>query len=373
MKEIEALRPLKKMPTVNYLVNRETFIVTLIVSAIEIVVFLLAFLSIMSFQVAIACHIVVVGFLIGWAMYVNSIQRGRRFSYVLVMSIAGLGPYGALMCFLTLLLYKYYTRTSTNFLEWFANLFPEERTSQSALIYERLLYGWDDFSEKRGVMSFRDVLVLGSEEQKRNAIAKMTLYFRPEFTEALQLGLKDQSNSIRVQAATAIARIEEAFFKVLMELEKIYIETRNDDVLFKLATHADLYYHCGILDDERKVEVLDKGIQYYSEYLSRHPENKQAQYSLGRLFLNKKDYDAAYSLLHGCIHINAAILPNVFKAFMECLYGMQRFADLHAFARDNLNRLDPSNRKSLEILDSMKLWGVTFPVEALKLGKKYAG
>ncbi|MBL0318250.1 MAG: hypothetical protein IPP74_02945 [Alphaproteobacteria bacterium] len=373
MKEIENLRPQKKPKTVNYLANRETLLVTLLVSVVEIGIFVMAFLNIINFKVAIACHLVVVAFLIGWTMYVSKIQKGRRFSYILLMMITGVGPYGAFTCLLALILYKYYTRTSTNFMDWFANLFPEERTSQSAVIYERLLYGWDDFSEKRGVMSFRDVLVLGSEEQKRNAIAKMTLYFRPEFTEALQLALKDHSNSIRVQAATAIARIEEAFFKVLMELEKIYAETHNDDVLFKLANHADLYYHCGILDDERKVEILEKGIHYYSEYLSRHPENKQAQYALGRLFLNKKDYNAAYALLHGCIGITAAILPQVFKAFMECLYGMHRFADLHAFARDNASRLDPGNRKSLEILDSMKLWGVTFPVETLKLGKKYAG
>lgn len=373
MKEIESVRPQKKPETINFLATRLMLLVTLLVTFLEIGVFYLAFTGHITFMFAIVLHLVIVCGLALCSIYTAKIKSGRRMAYIMLMFVAGMGPYGAVTGLLSILLYKYYTRTSTNFAEWFSTLFPEERTSQSAMIYERLLYGWDDFSEKRSVMSFYDVLKLGNEEQKRNAIAKMTLYFRPEFTGALQTALRDNSNAIRVQAATAIARIEEAFFKILMELEKYYQEVKDDDVLFRLANHSDLYYHCGILDEERKSEILQKAIGYFSDYLSRHPENKQAQYALGRLYYNKGDFNAAYALLHGCLEGNGSALPQVFKTFMECLYAMRRFTDLREFARNYVGRLDPNNRKSLDVLDMMKLWGQTFPKESLQLGRGYAG
>ena len=70
------------------------------------------------------------------------------------------------------------------------------------------------------VEPFNDILSGGSVVQKQLALAKIARYFRPNLAPLLLQAIHDPDAAVRVQAATAMARIERDFMKRRMDLEK---------------------------------------------------------------------------------------------------------------------------------------------------------
>ena len=76
--------------------------------------------------------------------------------------------------------------------------------------YDSIVAG-RELSGRSAWRSFRDILALGSFEDKQAALAILTRRFTPPLAPALRLALNDPDAAIRVQAATAAARIEDLF------------------------------------------------------------------------------------------------------------------------------------------------------------------
>jgi hypothetical protein len=147
--------------------------------------------------------------LIAYAQYRKGMDVQHLALLAIVASVAGIfGAVGALLGFFFTVIFR---GRSHHFSEWYETIFPTDVPTEPQTIYDSITEGLDENPSNYSVMPFNDVMRLGSENQKRRALAKMTSRFSPRFAPAFKAALSDNNNTIRVQAATAIAKVEREF------------------------------------------------------------------------------------------------------------------------------------------------------------------
>ncbi len=319
----------------------------------------------MRLSTAIITHIAIF-IVLGWWVYFNYIkQEDLRIPLLLWLSVTGSGVFGALTCLVTITLYYLYIKTASSFAEWLASIFPERKEAHSD-VYERLKFGWDDFSEKRGVIPFRDIIALGTTNQKRMALVKMSRHFKPSFAPALLAAVNDESNPIRVQAATIISKLENEFFHVIMEMEEELEKNPEDgNLLRKIADRCDAYAYSGLLDREQQDRLRIKAIVHYKGYLEITPDDADAIFALGRLYLRCHKPQEAYSVFRKTIKLKGEVTANIVPWYMEALFNIGRITELKEFAYNNLDKIDKDNRHLLHIYEMAKLWALGIDEEQL--------
>ncbi len=286
---------------------------------------------------------------------------------VLILTMA-IGPFGSFIAFFAVFFYAFFSRSSTPFLEWLASLFPEEKMEESVGLYQRLSTGRDDFSDKRGIMTFVDIMAMGTVQQKREALGKISRYYRKEFAPALTKALHDSSNAIRVQAATVVAKIEQDFMSTYLSLSRAYRERPDDaDLLLRLAEQADAYAYSDILDRERKQEFHDKAIEYYEAYFKKRPNDLEIRFSLGRLYIRSGNPEKNSELLKEAVENDGYKSANLGMWFMESLFYMGRYREIGDIAEKYLSKLGDEAEYSFRVLDTLRLWKEGIPEENLEI------
>lgn len=286
-----------------------------------------------------------------------AVKFDNRFLILLFMTTMFTSVFGAVGTVFAIVLYLWHARFSMPFSEWFQLIFPSEAISEPESVYEELMTGRDGNDREYSVIPFMEVLHYGTETQKRDAISKMTLRFNPVFAPAFARALKDESNMIRVQAATAITKIENMFLEKLMKLSSIYDKNPNDpEVVQALAEHYDEYAFTGILDPERERNNRDKALKHYREYLRFGGNNTDIRMRIGRILLRSKQIKEAADWFEECI--NAGYEDDILYVwYMEVLFILQRY--------DRLRKLAPrmeayaESRKKLQpqLGEAILLWG----------------
>ncbi|MGE0754427.1 MAG: hypothetical protein AB7L92_04635, partial [Alphaproteobacteria bacterium] len=148
----------------------------------------------------------------GFLAFVGSaMDREGRFLLLLFIASATAGVFGAAGTVLAIVLHIWFMRFAQPFSNWFSSIFPSSPLTNNEQVYEDIQVGRDESSKPYSVISFMDVIRYGSEAQKRVALSKMTSRFHHSFAPAFKQALNDNSNNIRVQAATAISKIENQF------------------------------------------------------------------------------------------------------------------------------------------------------------------
>jgi polysaccharide biosynthesis protein PelE len=156
--------------------------------------------------------------LIAYAQYRKGMDVQHLALLAIVASVAGIfGAVGALLGFFFTVIFR---GRSHHFSEWYETIFPTDVPTEPQTIYDSITEGLDENPSNYSVMPFNDVMRLGSENQKRRALAKMTSRFSPRFAPAFKAALSDNNNTIRVQAATAIAKVEREFAAKLSRIEQ---------------------------------------------------------------------------------------------------------------------------------------------------------
>ena len=153
-----------------------------------------------------------------------------RFARLAFVATAVMSVVGSIGTLFTLILSVFYLRFRTSFEEWYQSIFPRPELSGPEQIAEEIEIGRDEHPVDYTVMSFMDVMEIGSEQQKRDALSKMTASFSPVFSKSFKRALSDDSSAIRVQAATAITRIENKFHDRLLKIENLYRDHPNNTV-----------------------------------------------------------------------------------------------------------------------------------------------
>ena len=229
---------------------------------------------------------------IAYAQYRRGMDVQHLALLAIVSSVTGIfGAIGALIGFMSTLVFR---ARASRFKDWYESIFPTDATSEPQTIYDRIVEGLDENPSTYSVMPFMDVMRLGSENQKRRALAKMTSRFSPRFASAFRAALADSNNTIRVQAATAIAKIEREFGSKLHRIEMARAKAPgNPTLLLALAKFYDDYAFTGVLDSELEKLNRERAISTYKSYLQLDPNSAEAWIAIGRLMYRNKQWAEA--------------------------------------------------------------------------------
>lgn len=298
-------------------------------------------------------HVLIVLSLCVWSFKKFRHLEDMRFPGLLTITTTFLGVLGPLFTLVTVLLYLVFRTVATNFHEWYVSLFPEHHYGEAEMLYEQISTGRDQ-STASAQDSFIDIMGLGTPGQKQAVVALVSRNFRPVFTPALKLALADKDPSVRVQAATAVARVENQFHEKWLTLESRTQRHPKDSVAWHaLARHLDDYAFAGLLDVAREAEIRTRALTAYRACYELHPENSGARCDLGRLLLRLGNVLETAQILEPLIPTSRD--ARVLSWYTECLYRLRRFEELRVLAADIPARIGGALPEGLS--DLVKLWG----------------
>jgi hypothetical protein len=285
-------------------------------------------------------------------------RKDCRIPQLLAFLLPVFGPIGAFAVAVIVPFYAFYRRKAAPFEEWFAELFPEERMQASDAIYERIQFGLDYIPKKAETHPFHDVLEYAPFQQKQTMLAKINRYFRPEFTPVLGKALNNEDNSIRVQAASVLANIDNRFMALYIKLERESAATPGEFMpMMALARHCELYAKAGILSKDAASKKRQQALELYCKCLELRPENQELKAAIARIHLENKEPFKAYSYLKKCIEENSAT-PSIYLCYMEILFQMKAFKRLRALAASPVFQFheNEEDRQAQEVMNILAQW-----------------
>lgn len=274
-----------------------------------------------------------------------------------VVATVFLGPFGVVGAAGAALLSRAHAWRATPFEEWYRALFPEERRDRTRELYEKVVLRGHGPAERSTVAPFADVISLGSLQEKQAAIALIASHFRPEFAVALRAALNDQEAAVRVQAAAAVARIEQQFLRRSIALEaRRAADSSDPTLLMELAGHYGALSATGLVDETRAREAAESALALYIDVRDRTEDEAvrvAAAGAAGRLLLRLGRTDEAERLLAPTATSDRAT-PDVVAPYLEALFRLRRFVDL----RQLCIRLRDAGSEGLPegVEDALALW-----------------
>lgn len=276
----------------------------------------------------LAGHLVVLAVSGAWLLGPH--RRRTRYATLLWVSLAAFGPLGGAGVLLALLFERHHARRATSLEQWHETLFPPAHDLEQAELWRRIGQRDHDQPGEQDVTPFLDILSFGSVPQRQATIAIIAQQFDPAFAPALRAALADEHNVIRVQAATAIARLEHQFFERTLELEAALDKAPGDvDAMLALATHHDAQAFAGLFDPAREQSCRVKAAELYERYLRQHPDDDATEFRMARLLLRRGravEAEPRFRRLAEAGHPTARLW------LMECLFAQGRYADVRRAA-----------------------------------------
>ncbi|MBP2229633.1 hypothetical protein J2847_002932 [Azospirillum agricola] len=345
--------PLERAPEGG---SAELALVGLLAAAVETAGFATAAATVIphALPAALLLHLAVCG---GLAVWVRSrLRRGLdlRLAGLMLVTTPVLGPLGPLFTLAAAALHALFRRYATGFQDWYLSLFPESEVEPARELYELIVSGRETSHLAAGE-SFTDVMSVGSPQQKQAVIALVARHFRPAFTPALKAGLADADPSVRVQAATATARVEHEFNERWLALDHA-ARSHPDDAgtVAALARHLDDYAFCGLLDANREAEIREKALAGYRHGLGLAADDDDLRHDLGRLLLRCGLPAEAAERLEPLAGRTAD--PRILFWYAESLFRLGRYADLRALAERRADLLGEAAALPDSLRDVFALW-----------------
>lgn len=294
------------------------------------------------------------------ALWIWSVARrglDLRLPWLAVGAAVSAGPFGAAGAVLCACLFALFRRHTTSFEEWYAALFPEQQIEGARALFQQIVAdARDDATAARSVASFTDILAFGTFEQKQALIALIATYFKPAFAPALKSALGHPEPAIRVQAATAVAQIEQRFLRRSIDLENELVRRPRDVPLVAAAArHYDDYAFTGLLDEDRQAENRRRALKLYHSALELAPENGDVELAIGRLLVRMGEYRTAADLLATSAGAGR-LRPAGAIWYLECLFRIGAFAQLREAAARIVPLLDGDENADPRLLEAARLW-----------------
>ncbi len=292
--------------------------------------------------------------LIAYAQYRSGMDAQHLALLAIVSSLTGIfGAVGALFGFIFNVIFR---ARSHHFSEWYETIFPTDPISPPQVIYDSITEGLDENPSPYSVMPFADVLRLGSENQKRRALAKMTSRFSPRFAEAFKSALADNNNTIRVQAATAIAKVEREFTRKLLRIEQARaMQPNNPALTLALAKFYDDYAFTGVLDHEIEKVNRDRAIASYKTYLQQDPNSQEAWIAVGRLLYRNKQWAEAADWFRAALD-RGWKMPTMLLWYFESLFRLGQHRDLRRAILEFGRGITAQEDLPRDVRDAVTLW-----------------
>lgn len=301
-------------------------------------------------------HVIMVGVAAILVFLLRKTGRDSRLALLMLVTTSFMGVVGAVGTLLTSMLTLFYVRYRSSFDEWFASIFPKGTPTLPEEIMEDIELGRDGHIYDYSVIPFLDILKIGSNAQKREALSRISSNFHPRFSPALKQALKDDSSAIRVQAATTISKIENQFHHRLMQIEQVHREYPKNPVVKKaLAEHYDHYSFTGLLDKEREQENRVKAKVHYREYIGMRAEDIEARLALGRLLMRSGLHEQAADWFKDCL--SEGYVSDAIKIwYLECLFRAGDYDQLRNSAASFHIDLSAYRNHQPEIVETIHLW-----------------
>lgn len=316
--------------------------------------------SLLSFDGKVIAHLFLSVILLFFLLFLLKRQKNDpRFLLVFALFMLPLGPQGALVIFVSLLVYLIYIKITEPLVDLLSSLIPTLERDESEIVYERILYHLDDFHPEQVPIPFRDIMSFGTYKQKRMAIDKMLRYYEPDFAPILKMGLEDPSSAVKVQAATAIGYIDQKMFSENIRLKDM-LEKDPDNLqrLKHYAEHTENYVLTDLLDKDRSSKMLKLAIQSYQKYLEKEPEDKKALFSLARLFYLSGDDSLSKQILERLL--KRTISKEVAFLMLHVLYRLKEIDALQDFAKLIESKFDKDSPQD-NFYMTVKFWSQEIP------------
>lgn len=330
-----------------------------LLSGLALVVEWLVIRSDLSIIEAFVSHVLIANLCILFVYLSSHMEWDLRFPLLLTILVATLGPLGAVIFLMTLVLFQVYSRTAQTIKDLLSSLVPKFHSDPAKDVYERIVYGLEDFEPDVTPLPFMDVITFGTDKQKRLAIEKILRYFHPLFSPALATALQDENNGIRVLAATAVATLDKLYFDKYLALEKKYhLSPDNLKTILAFAQHCDDYAVTSeILDEDKSKQMISHAIEAYERCYKMDPKDLKVAGLLGRLYVKDNRHIAAKKHLEGVLVNSSIKVPvEIYKWYMCALYQLEEYSQLRRFATDSLPA-SKTSRFTQELKELIHLWG----------------
>lgn len=295
--------------------------------------------------------------LLGLATYRAWLRKGAyAMLSVLTLTTAFFGVLAPLLLLLMLPMFGHFRRRATPFEEWYRSLFPKARLTPSQRLYESILRNEVPGAGSGGVVSFMDVIAKGQTEQKYAVIAMIARNHRPAFTPVLNAALNDNANEIRVQAATAIARLTDDFLKRIQRLEdQLAVDNEDMEVREALAQAYDDYAYSGLLEADHKRQARSKALELWMSVCAADRDNSKALFRVGRLLMRMERWELATQWWERIFDEGRAT-PQSLVWYLECLFRARRIAELRMLASHALPQIAADTSLARNTLQAVRAW-----------------
>lgn len=204
---------------------------------------------------------------------------------------------------------------------------------------------------------FIDLILGGNLEQKQAVIALVDNVFQPQFAPILREALNDGEPTVRVMAASALARLENEFLAASIALEEASAEARESTLAkMRLAHHFDIYANSGLLDAGRTAAARARALDLYRECLGPSEHRGRAANLLVRLLVRMGRAGEAVER-YGDAAAGGPVMPELLAWYLESLYCLRRFEVLRRTCRDLLAAASGLTPLPERCHRSIELWG----------------
>lgn len=280
-----------------------------------------------------------------------------------------LGPFGAFLFMATSLLSSFYVRRVEPLEKTIGEFFPEDPEDENAFrVYERIRFGLDVYDPDKIPYSYEEVMRYGTESQKKIAIERILKYFRKEFTKPLLQALSDKASSVRILAATAVARIDNQYSEHLKKLEEEVLQNPNDvDLQFKYANLLESLSELDLIDKDRREKLRDKAIAIFEKLENEYPDDKDICFSLGRLYLSSNQLPKAILYLYNLKDKNGFVDDEALKGLFRALFQNKQYQEIRRIIKENNIKIKGDDATHDILIDEIMLWKNGIPKEKLYL------
>jgi hypothetical protein len=179
--------------------------------------------------------------------------------------------------------------------------------------------------------------------------------FRPELGPVLKRALSDSDNAIRVQAATAISRLETVFLQDSLRLtQRMTASPEDAAAVLEMAALCDNFAFSGILDPRREAETRAAALSHYRRYVELVPNDTKVLLTVARQELRQAHFQQALDLLDRAGDAGWTDQSLLWR--LECLYGLGDLDSARDLAARHSERLLGSGRLTAEAVDAVRLW-----------------
>jgi polysaccharide biosynthesis protein PelE len=282
-------------------------------------------------------------------------SRGNPAFLLFLICIIAMGPLGPLGTGVTVALRRGFARRATPFEEWYAALFPRITTTSTRTLYERIVLRGGAPPKRSTVTPFLDIMALGTVRQKQAVIGMATEAFHPAFAPALRSALNDAEPAIRVQAATAFARLEGRFLNRSMILEARRANCPDDaGAVLELARHHEECAESGLLDDGRMKTELTDALACYERVDAMQPGDRVVAEAAARLLLRLGRPQEALLRLQP-LATGSDASPGALIGYFACLFRHGHFARLRHACHLSGRHIDLTPLPN-SIGEALRLW-----------------